>query len=298
MKIFFFALLILALGVAGAHFQFISSFFGLEVSLLGAALLALNGLRLLFLYFKHGGRDFGFFPSLALLFGLIGLGGGGYVAVQMEKAPLYDISTDTKNPPKFLVPRFKVHIRAGEENLPDVQNFNLDFPSQSQELQKKLYPDVTPLVESAPPFHIVDAVFNAIKFNFVDWKILKEDRANYHLEAEAQEEIFKLIDDVVIEIRSRGANAEESVIQIRSRSRYGRSDFGLNANRIMAVSDIIHEALAKVVGEWKKKSKEDRLAILNSGAKETVTPVATNPAAQPAVATSPQVKENQSEVKK
>jgi uncharacterized protein (DUF1499 family) len=58
------------------------------------------------------------------------------------------------------------------------------------------------------------------------------DRASGRLEASATSSIFHFVDDVVVRVR---ATAEGARVDVRSRSRDGRGDLGVNAARIRTV---------------------------------------------------------------
>ncbi|NQY90706.1 MAG: DUF1499 domain-containing protein, partial [Deltaproteobacteria bacterium] len=58
------------------------------------------------------------------------------------------------------------------------------------------------------------------------------DRASGRLEASAPASIFHFVDEVVVRVR---APAEGTRVDVRSRSRDGRGDLGVNAARIRTV---------------------------------------------------------------
>jgi uncharacterized protein (DUF1499 family) len=61
------------------------------------------------------------------------------------------------------------------------------------------------------------------------WEIVAEDANSYRIEATARTPFVAFKDDVVIRIQAKSA---ETHLDIRSKSRIGRGDMGVNAKRI------------------------------------------------------------------
>jgi uncharacterized protein (DUF1499 family) len=122
-----------------------------------------------------------------------------------------DITTDPEDPPRF---------SATDQDM----SYPADrFASQ----QREAYPDLEPIrVSSAPDQALVLARETA---ESLGWEILSVDPAAGRLEAREVSRIFQFVDDVVVRVRPMGAGA---VIDVRSRSRDGRGDLGVNARRI------------------------------------------------------------------
>ena len=62
------------------------------------------------------------------------------------------------------------------------------------------------------------------------WEITFEDKANGHFEGVATTRLFRWRDDFIIEVTPAGEG--KSRIDMRSKSREGKSDLGANARRI------------------------------------------------------------------
>ena len=133
---------------------------------------------------------------------------------------IHDISTDTENPPQFVavVPR-----RAGAPNPPAYDG------AQTAELQKKAYPDIQPLTIAVPPETGFARSLAAAEA--MGWEIVAADAKAGRIEATATTLWFGFKDDVVIRV---GPAVGGSRIDVRSKSRVGRSDTGTNAQRIRA----------------------------------------------------------------
>ena len=131
---------------------------------------------------------------------------------------IHDISTDTADPPHFVV---AAALRKGAPNPPAYDG------AEVAELQKKAYPDIQPLELKRPP---AEAFASArVLAQDMGWELLAADPASGRIEATATTLWFGFKDDVVIRITPSPAGAR---VDIRSKSRVGRSDLGTNANRV------------------------------------------------------------------
>ncbi len=125
--------------------------------------------------------------------------------------PINDITTDTTNPPKYMT---TARPYPGEE-----------FAKQ----QRAAYPDIAPVKMTAPPR---DAFERAVKAaESMGWEVVGRDAAAGTLEAVDTTKWFGFKDDIAIRV---SAAESGSRIDIRSKSRVGRSDIGTNARRIRA----------------------------------------------------------------
>jgi uncharacterized protein (DUF1499 family) len=134
--------------------------------------------------------------------------------------PIHDISTDTQTPPAFLVL---------DDTRPGAQN-SLQYAGQEIAIvQAEAYPDVAPiLTEMSGP----DAFDRAVNIaNDMGWIFVAQQDEDLRFEATAHTPIFHFADDVVVVVTPQ---QDGSRVDIRSVSRVGRSDQGVNAKRIMA----------------------------------------------------------------
>jgi len=131
---------------------------------------------------------------------------------------IHDITTDTQDPPAFeaVVPR-----RAGVENPPEY-----DGPEVAAQ-QHAAYPDLHPLVLSDPPARAFERAAGAVKA--LGWEVVAATPEKGTIEATETTLWFGFKDDVVIRIRPEGAGSR---VDVRSKSRVGKSDLGANAARI------------------------------------------------------------------
>jgi uncharacterized protein (DUF1499 family) len=89
------------------------------------------------------------------------------------------------------------------------------------------YADLQPQRFSQPYYRVFDAALAAAQA--LEWEITAEDRERGEIQAVATTALLRFKDDVTITI---SRESEGAVVNIRSRSRVGRSDLGTNARRI------------------------------------------------------------------
>jgi uncharacterized protein (DUF1499 family) len=140
---------------------------------------------------------------------------------QAQSVPrIHDISTDTDNPPPFVavLPR-----RAGAPNPAAYGG------KEIAEQQRKGYPDIQPrMLALAPPAAFARAREAA---QGMGWEIVAADPAAGRLEATDTTSWFGFKDDIVIRVAPAGGGSR---VDVRSKSRVGRSDMGMNAKRVRA----------------------------------------------------------------
>ena len=145
-----------------------------------------------------------------------------YSRVRSTLPPIHDITTDTDNPPAF---RAVLLARAAEH----AGGVNYDDP-QLPQLQKVTYPDLAALKAALPVAKAFDDALHVAK-SMPGWTIIASDADTGHIEASQQSRWFRFTDDIVIRLSCEGAGSR---IDMRSTSRQGRSDYGVNAARIRA----------------------------------------------------------------
>lgn len=136
----------------------------------------------------------------------------------VRAAPIHDISTDTQNPPVFLVL---------DDTRPDAQNSLQYAGSEIATLQAAAYPDIAPILTdlSGPEAYrrAVDIAGN------MGWDLVAQQAEALRFEATARTPVFYFADDVVVVVTPM---PKGSRVDIRSVSRVGRGDQGMNAARI------------------------------------------------------------------
>jgi uncharacterized protein (DUF1499 family) len=144
---------------------------------------------------------------------------------------IHDITTDTDNPPVF---RAVLPLRRGAQNPPEYGG--AEIPAQ----QKKGYPDIAPLRVSRPRADAYEAALVAAAE--MGWTIVAKAPAEGRIEATDTTFWFGFTDDIVIRVAP-DEQAERTRIDIRSKSRIGRSDVGTNAARVRAYLERLRDRL-------------------------------------------------------
>lgn len=122
-----------------------------------------------------------------------------------------DITTDTKNPPMFW-----------EINAPL-------YPDSNKDIQSKAYPDVKTLIINKPKDKVFQKALELVKQN--SWKLIAKDSDEGQIEALTYSFAFRFVDEIVIRIQA--ADDGTTLVDMRSRSRLGKIDRGVNAKRIL-----------------------------------------------------------------
>ena len=135
---------------------------------------------------------------------------------------IHDITTDTDNPPTFSV----VLAARAAERAASVD----DRGPQLAQLQKAAYPDLAPVITRLPMIRAFNEALH-IAESMPGWTIVASDVNAGRIEASQQSRWFRFTDDIVIRVVG---NEAGSRIDMRSASRMGRSDYGVNAARIRA----------------------------------------------------------------
>ena len=143
--------------------------------------------------------------------------------------PIHDISTDTDDPPSFVA---VVARRAATHASNPPEYAGPDVAAQ----QKKAYPDLAPIRLAVPPAQAFDKARAAAQS--LGWEIVAAEPAEGRLEATDTTRWFAFKDDVVVRVRPDG---DGSRVDVRSKSRVGRSDVGANAERIRAFRDALQK---------------------------------------------------------
>lgn len=131
---------------------------------------------------------------------------------------IHDITTDLANPPQFE----RIPLRA--DNLVGV-----DTVDNWRKIHSAAYPDLqtVTIAKSVP-----EATALALRVGKeAGWEIVSSDPARGHIEATASVSYIRFHDDVVIRIVPTG-DGKASRVDMRSVSRVGVGDLGVNARRI------------------------------------------------------------------
>ena len=227
-------LVMLAAGPLGWRAGLMHYRIGLLYLLPGAAIAA--GAAVLFSLAGLGWwRSLGRRPRILAASGLV-LGAAAFsVPLQANLArgrfpPINDITTDTANPPSFAA---TVAARAAENGRPP------DYDPEMGAQQRTAFPDIAPVTTPLPPAEAFKRALAAAE-SMSGWRIVASDAASGRIEASQSSLAYGFTDDVVIRV---AANGEGSRIDVRSKARQGRGDFGVNAKRVRAYLAALKEKL-------------------------------------------------------
>lgn len=132
---------------------------------------------------------------------------------------IHDVSTDPDDAPRFVALR---EARLACKN-------GVLYSGLRGMGHRQRYPDIAPAIFAQPPATIVQAALAVA--NAMGWAIAASVEAEGRIEATATTRWMHFKDDVVIRIRA-DTHANGTRLDIRSASRVGSSDFGVNARRI------------------------------------------------------------------
>ena len=137
--------------------------------------------------------------------------------------PIHDITTDPENPPRF---RAVLPLRASAPNSAEYAG-----PVVAAQ-QRVAYPDLAPLLVTAPPPRVFQRAVAVARG--LGWEIVAAVPTEGRLEATDTTPWFGFKDDIVVRVTPSSAGTR---VDVRSVSRVGRSDLGLNARRIRTFLD-------------------------------------------------------------
>ena len=144
---------------------------------------------------------------------------------------IHDITTDVETPPEFAA----VLPARAAENAATAHYEGAELAK----LQKAAYPDVAPLELALPQARAFDLAL-AVARSMPGWSLVAADPATGRIEASQTSRWFGFTDDIVIRVSAHGT---ASRADMRSLSRQGRSDFGVNAARIRAYMSALRKRL-------------------------------------------------------
>ena len=156
---------------------------------------------------------------IGLLIGVLVIGiPWSYWRTAQRVPPIHDITTDTENPPHF------VAMLAIRKNAPNPAEYG---GPEIAAKQRAAYPDIIPLVLSIPRNQAFERTLRVA--HSMGWQIVNANQPEERIEATETTFWFGFKDDIVVRITS---SDHRSRIDVRSASRVGKSDLGINARRI------------------------------------------------------------------
>ena len=155
-----------------------------------------------------------------------------YAQLAAATPPIHDITTDTVNPPPF----WAVLPSRAEENANAVE---YGGPAVAK-LQHAYYPQIAPVTTTLPP-RMAFAAALATAQSMPGWIDVIAEPEAWRIEASQESFWMRFTDDISIRVSPDGAGSR---IDVRSLSRQGRGDFGVDAARVIAYLDALKTRLA------------------------------------------------------
>jgi uncharacterized protein (DUF1499 family) len=180
------------------------------------------GVAGLFYQLSEGNRGGSIKAGIATLIGMAILAPMMYakIAPPVRLPPIHDITTDTSNPPRFITLDDQ---RAGAKN-----SLIYGGPEIAAQ-QLKAYPDIRPVQSSQSALQAFAKALSIGKN--MGWEIVDQNPTALRFEASARTSVYRFVDDIVVVVTPTQSGSR---IDIRSVSRIGRGDRGVNAARIQA----------------------------------------------------------------
>lgn len=155
---------------------------------------------------------------------------GSQIVTARSVPAIHDISTDLENLPEFRA----LEVRPDNlETVPDEGDPALAaLPPEARwrALHRRAYPDIQPITV---PWSVAETIQRAqVVAEEKGWEIAHVDPAAGRLEATDTTLFFRFKDDVVIRARPDPEDRNRTRVDMRSISRVGGSDVGVNAKRI------------------------------------------------------------------
>jgi hypothetical protein len=142
---------------------------------------------------------------------------------------IHDISTDLADPPQFAV----LAERADNfDDIPGADDKSMSGLNPQQRwatLHQKAYGDIRTVRINMPMDQVIAKASRLAKDR--GWEIAADMPAEGRLEATATTAMFRFKDDIVLRVRP-AENRTSSIVDMRSVSRVGQSDIGVNAERV------------------------------------------------------------------
>jgi uncharacterized protein (DUF1499 family) len=142
--------------------------------------------------------------------------------------PIHDITTNPENPPAFTFLT---------DDRPGARNSLIYGGDEVAQLQQQAFADIQPIMTTTTPeqaFEKAKQVAKAMK-----WEIVYQSQQELRFEASAQTPYFHFTDDIVVLVSTEDNGSR---IDIRSVSRIGRGDRGVNAKRIRSFIEKYNDA--------------------------------------------------------
>lgn len=189
----------------------------------------------LFLGWLNKKRGIDATKSFRIMGMIVALGYAGWMLSWVYTArslpAIHDVSTDLADPPQFRMLALRTDNLDDVPGADDPEMRGLNPQQRWESLHRRAYGDVRTVRINEP---VVDVVAKAERLAKArDWDVAIADPIEGRVEATATTALFRFKDDVVLRIRP-SEDGKSSVVDMRSVSRVGVSDLGVNAKRVRA----------------------------------------------------------------
>ncbi|MCG8424331.1 MAG: DUF1499 domain-containing protein [Proteobacteria bacterium] len=212
------ALTCLAVGPLGAHFHLLAPVVGFLIHILAGILGLIAVMFGLVSWLRKRRRS----HLIAVFLALPSVVPMAFLLIGATSHPgINDIATDLADPPLLSIAP--------------------EYPDSFKAVVSASYPDVKTLqVATSPEQAFSDALYLAR--SSPGWTITRVDERALIFEGLATTRVFRFKDDFVVRVRAvRGQDSLGATIDMRSRSRVGKSDLGGNARRIRSFfAELVH----------------------------------------------------------
>lgn len=156
--------------------------------------------------------------SLVIGLGILAPMISSMVGEKISYPPIHDITTDTINPPQFVTLT---------DERPGARNTLVYGGPEIAAQQIEAFPDIKPIMSTLSPDTAYEKALQVGEA--MGWEIIGANPVTRRFEGTAETPFYKFVDDTVVVV-SEAPNG--SRIDVRSVSRIGRGDIGVNAKRV------------------------------------------------------------------
>jgi uncharacterized protein (DUF1499 family) len=226
------AALVAALGTGAGAWTYVGGLGALRYALFAAVAGGLLAIIAWFVSRRSRVRT-GWLNALALLSAVgFTLYLGNMIVTARSVPAIHDVATNLDDLPQFA----SLAVRPDRlDRVPDEGKAELAALSPEQRwkaLHRRAYGDLKPLRLASSPAEVLRRAEALARER--GWTVAAVDPRSGTVEATATTLFFRFKDDVVVRVRPDPARAGGSVVDMRSISRVGLSDVGVNAKRIRA----------------------------------------------------------------
>jgi len=224
------AALIAASGSGAGAWSFRTGFTILRYAFYAAMAGGLLAIVAFFIARRGGVRTFWLNLSAFVIAAAFGAYLMNQVATARSVPAIHDATTDLGDIPQFSA------LTVRPDNLEDIPDDGrtdlaaLDPENRWKAIHREAYGDLRSLRLGVKPAEAVQRAEALVRAR--GWQFARVDRPSGIIEATATTRFFRFMDDVVVRVRPDPARPGGSIVDMRSISRIGGSDVGVNAKRI------------------------------------------------------------------